>query len=61
MKTFLTILVCVLFCTIFLVPGENAPMSTYFNWFLWSMGVIFVGGCAIRAIGEWDEEEDTKK
>ena len=60
MKHFIIIVVCVLFCTIFLVPEENAPISTYFEWFLWSMGVIFVGGCAIRAIEEWDKEDEKK-
>lgn len=42
MKTFLSILASVLFLSVFFTPTDDAPLSTYFLWFIWCAGALWI-------------------
>ena len=60
MKTFLTILSSVLFCSVFFTPTDDAPLSTYFLWFIWCAGALWIVNIIIKESEKW-EKEDSKK
>lgn len=57
MKTFLTILSCVLFCSVFFTPTDDAPLSTYFLWSIWVLGVLYIVNLIWKELDEWKEDE----
>lgn len=57
MKTFLTILSSVLFCSVFFTPTDDAPLSTYFLWFIWGLGALFIVNTIWKRLDEWDKED----
>ncbi len=57
MKTFLTILSSVLFCSVFFTPTDDAPLSTYFLWFIWVLGALFIVNTIWKRLDEWDKED----
>ena len=58
MKTFLSILAGVLFCTIFFVPTDNAPISTYFEWTIWCLASLFICNLIFKTVNRWDKEDE---
>ena len=58
MKTFLTILSSVLFCSVFFTPTDDAPISTYFLWLIWCLGVLYIVNLIFKATEEWDKEDE---
>ncbi len=57
MKHFLTIVAACLFCSIFFVPTDDAPLSTCFTWLLWCLGALYICNLIYKATREWDEED----
>jgi len=53
MRLFNSIVVAVLFFSILLIPSEDAPISTFFAYALWSAGALFI----INIIFRHKEEE----
>ncbi len=60
MKTFLTILASVLFCSMFFTPNEDAPFSTYFLWLVWVVGVLAIVNLIFKEVAKWNEEDKKK-
>lgn len=60
MKTFLTILSCVLFCSVFFTPTEDAPLSTYFLWSIWVLGALFIVNLIWKELDKWEKEDSGK-
>lgn len=60
MKTFLTILSSVLFCSVFFTPTDDAPLSTYFLWIIWVLGALYIVNIIWKELDKW-EKEDSKK
>lgn len=60
MKTFLTILSSVLFCSVFFTPTDDAPLSTYFLWNIWVLGALYIVNIIWKELDKW-EKEDSKK
>lgn len=57
MKTFLSILASVLFCTVFFTPTEDAPLSTYFLWVVWCCGALFIVNIIFKETEKWGERK----
>ena len=57
MKTFLTILSCVLFCSVFFTPTDDAPLSTYFLWSIWVLGALYIVNLIWKELDKWKEDE----
>ena len=60
MKTFLSIIAGVLFCSIFFVPTDNAPLSTYFEWTMWCLAALFICNLIVKTVDKWDKEDAEK-
>lgn len=60
MKTFLTILASVLFCSVFFTPTDDAPFSTYFLWLVWGVGVLAIVNLIFKEVAKWNEEDKKK-
>lgn len=60
MKTFLSILASVLFCTIFFVPTDDAPLSTYFGWMIWCLAALYICNLIVKQVDKWDKEDADK-
>ena len=60
MKTFLTILSCVLFCSVFFTPTDDAPLSTYFLWSIWVLGALFIVNLIWKELDKWEKEDSGK-
>ena len=60
MKTFLTILASVLFCSVFFTPTEDAPLSTYFLWLVWVVGALVIVNLIFKEVARWNEEDKKK-
>lgn len=58
MKTFVSILASVLFCTMFFVPTEDAPLSTYFLWMVWCLGILWIVNTIWKASKDWEDEKN---
>lgn len=58
MKTFLTILSSVLFCSVFFTPSDDAPISTYLCWFIWVVGALFIVNLIWKEVEKWDREDE---
>lgn len=58
MKTFLSIIAGVLFCSIFFVPTDDAPLSTYFTWTMWCLGALFICNIIVKTVDRWDKEDE---
>ena len=58
MKTFLTILSSVLFCSVFFTPTDD--LSTYFLWIIWALGALYIVNIIWKELDKW-EKEDSKK
>lgn len=57
MKKFLSILASILFCTVFFVPTEDAPLSVYFAWAIWCFVVLYIVGVIFKVCDEWSKED----
>lgn len=57
MKTFLTIFAGALFCSVFPTPSEDATLSTYLLWLIWSCGALFIVSIIFKETEKWDEED----
>lgn len=57
MKTFLTILASVLFCTVFFTPTDDAPLSTYLCWVIWVCGALFIVNLIHKELDKWEKED----
>lgn len=57
MKTFLTILSSVLFCSVFFTPTDDAPLSTYFLWIIWALSALFIVNTIWKELEKWDKED----
>ena len=60
MKTFLSIIAGVLFCSIFFVPTDDAPLSTYFEWTMWCLAALFICNLIFKTVNQWDKEDAEK-
>lgn len=60
MKTFLSILASVLFCSVFFTPTEDAPLSTYFLWLVWAVGALVIVNLIFKEVARWNEEDKKK-
>lgn len=60
MKTFLTILSSVLFCSVCFTPNEDAPLSTYILWLIWVLGALFIVNIIYKELNKWDKEDSKK-
>lgn len=60
MKTFLSIIAGVLFCSIFFVPTDDAPLSTYFEWTMWCLAALFICNLIVKTVDKWDKEDAEK-
>lgn len=60
MKTFLTILSCVLFCSVFFTPTDDAPLSTYFLWSIWVLGALYIVNLIWKELDKWEKEDSGK-
>lgn len=60
MKTFLSILASVLFCSVFFTPTEDAPLSTYFLWLVWVVGALVIVNLIFKEVARWNEEDKKK-
>lgn len=60
MKTFLTILSCVLFCSVFFTPTDDAPLSTYFMWSIWVLGALYIVNLIWKELDKWEKEDSGK-
>ncbi len=60
MKTFLTILSCVLFCSVFFTPTDDAPLSTYFLWSIWVLGALYIETLIRKEVDRWAREGSGK-
>ena len=60
MKTFLSIIAGVLFCSIFFVPTDDAPLSTYFEWTMWCLAALFICNLIIKTVDKWEKEDAEK-
>ena len=60
MKTFLTILSSVLFCSVFFTPTDDAPLSTYFLWSIWVLGALFIVNLIWKELDKWEKEDSGK-
>ncbi len=60
MKTFLTILASVLFCSVFFTPTDGATLSTYFLWLVWAVGALVIVNLIFKEVAKWDEEDKKK-
>lgn len=47
----------VLFWTICFVPTDDAPLSTYFLWAVYCLGILWVFKVVTKALDEWEEDE----
>ena len=61
MKTFLSIIAGVLFCSIFFTPTEDAPLSTYFEWTMWGLAALFICNLIVKTVDKWDKEDANKE
>jgi len=61
MKTFLSIIVGVLFCSIFFVPTDDAPLSTYFEWTMWCLAALFICNLIVKTVDKWEKEDADKE
>ncbi len=57
MKTFFYIIIGILFWTICIVPTDDAPLSTYFLWAVYCLGILCVFKVVTKALDEWEEDE----
>ena len=60
MKTFLTILSSVLFCSVFFTPTDDAPLSTYFLWSIWVLGALYIVNLIWKELDKWEKEDSGK-
>lgn len=60
MKTFLSIIAGVLFCSIFFVPTDDAPLSTYFEWTMWCLAALFICNLIVKTVDKWEKEDAEK-
>ena len=58
MKTFLTILSSVLFCSVFFTPTDDAPLSTYFLWIIWVLGALYIVDLIWKELEKCDKEDE---
>lgn len=58
MKTFLTIVACVLFVSVLFVPTADAPLSTYILWFTWCAGALWIANLIWEEIEARKEDEN---
>lgn len=61
MKLFLSIIASVLFCTVFFVPTDDAPLRTYFIWMVWCLCAIYIANLIFKEVSKWDEEDKKKR
>lgn len=62
MKTFLTIFSCVLFLSaVFMVPADDAPLSTLIPWAIWVYSILFLVSKIWRELEQWDKDDNGKK
>lgn len=61
MKTFLTILSVVLFLTVFMVPADDAPLSTLIPWIIWVYSILFLVRKIWNELEHWDKYDNDKK
>ena len=60
MKTFLSIIAGVLFCSIFFVPTDDAPLSTHFEWTMWCLAALFICNLIVKTVNKWEKEDAEK-
>ena len=60
MKTFISILASLLFCSVCFTPTDGEPLSTYFLWLLWVIGALFIVNLCFKKVAEWDKDDKTK-
>ena len=58
MKTFLSILASVLFCSVFFTPTDDEPLSTYFLWSIWCAFVLWIVNIIWKTLEEWRKEDE---
>jgi hypothetical protein len=61
MKTFPSIIAGVLFCSIFFVPDENAPLRVCFEWTLWCLAALFICNLIVKTVDQWEKEDADKE
>lgn len=57
MRTFIYIIIGILFWTICFVPTDDAPLSTYFLWAVYCVSILWVFKVVAKALDEWKEDE----
>lgn len=60
MKTFISILASLLFCSVFFTPADGAPLKTYFLWLVWVIGALSIVNLCFKKVAEWDKEDKKK-
>lgn len=55
MKSFLTIIASVLFCSVFFIPADDAPLGIFMMWVAWCCLAIYIVN---RIIKVTDRESD---
>lgn len=61
MKTILTIFSVVLFLTVFMVPADDAPLSTLIPWAIWVYSILFLVRKIWLELEQWDKDDNGKK
>lgn len=49
-----------MFCSIFFVPTDDAPLSTYFEWTMWCLAALFICNLIVKTVDKWDKEDAEK-
>ena len=57
MRTFIYIIMGILFWSICFVPTDDAPLSTYFLWVVYSVSILWVFKVVAKALDELEEDE----
>ena len=60
MKLFLSIIASVLFFSVFFTPTEDASLKTYFIWFVWCCGALYICNLIFKETEKWDKEDKNK-
>lgn len=49
-----------MFCSIFFVPTDDAPLSTYFEWTMWCLAALFICNLIFKTVDKWEKEDAEK-
>lgn len=49
-----------MFCSIFFVPTDDAPLSTHFEWTMWCLAALFICNLIVKTVNKWEKEDAEK-